>query len=210
MTASDTNLRSFSFGGVPNDEMLKGLQDEFRRMCGQSIRYWADNGLVHWSDSRSFAVVVKVVDTDVDTTTLINDPEGLIDFSFREGAERDRYAANALRKMRAVARTGVSTLELRELNNDPLRAFEAIVGVEDDSRLLWGEFPYGGAVVVECKDGRCVIVGVSGFTQRQDHWVATTAAEFCAMRLDEAAEASAKEAANLSTDEAVPAPGAVG
>lgn len=202
MGAPVMNLQGFDFDQMVKDEVLEELRRRVQSLCGQSVTYWASDGNLRWSSRNkgSYAVVVKVLPKDVDATVLLDDPGALLGFWFGTGHEREQYAAKALRKLRAVVRTGKSTQELRELGNgDPLARFENVVGVEDDSQLLWGEFPYAGGVIVECKDGRWVAVAYSGFEQQDDHWLAELTAKHCALFLDEAAEVST-EGASLAPD----------
>ncbi len=189
MTAPVLNLRDINFDPRANEH--GDLAQQFRAFCDQSIRYWRNVALLRRNDSESFAVVVKVLDTDANLASLVDDPAALFDFAFVEGDESQRYAANALRKMRAAARTGKDTAEL---NDD---SFENVVDGSTDSRdkLPWGEFPYGGARWY-VRGNVCVLVGVSGFTQEEDHFLAGVVGEFCALKLtghDEAAAAAPSE-----------------
>lgn len=192
MTAPVLNLSDVNF-----DKRSEGhdeIASKFFTLCTESISHWRDaigGGLLK-RDARSFAVVVKVVlDKDTDLTTLIDDPEALFDFAYLLGGESRRYAANALRKMRAVARTGLSTAEL---SNHGHGAFENVVDGTTDTHdnLPWGEFPYGGALLVGRGDVR-VLVGVSGFTQEEDDWLASMVGGFCALKLTEHNEAAPVE-----------------
>lgn len=168
------SLRDFDFDKMPEGAALETLREQVISLCGE-MRYLVDRGLLRRSEGSSFALVVKVLGKNVDPATVVDDPNALFDFYCGFGNASHRYAANALRKMRAAVRTGRSTQALRELGGDaPFSQFENVVGVEDDSDLLWGEFPYDGAVVVEAKNGDLVYVSTSGFTKEQDHWFSET------------------------------------
>lgn len=197
-----TNLQGFDFGKQPEGEELAMLHRHVTLLCSE-LRYLTNSGALKSSDGRgSFAVLVKIVDKDVHAADLIDDPNALFDFMCGWGKSAV-FAANAVRKMRATARMGASTQEMRAYGMDnPTAYFDDVVGTDEDAELLWGEYPYGGAVIVEAKDGARLLVGVSGFTQEQDHWFSELVARFCILKREEAA-ATKKHLAN-------PVPGAVG
>lgn len=72
-----------------------------------------------------------------------NDPYGYVWFVFGWGPDWQKYAANAIRKMRALLRTGVDTLELQLFDSG--RFQDRVVSEDDDHNYPWGDFPYGGA-----------------------------------------------------------------
>lgn len=62
------------------------------------------------------------------------------------GTDRDRYIANAVRKLRAALRAGYDTLEMRILY--PGTFHDTVESKEDDGSFEWGDFPWGGATFV--------------------------------------------------------------
>lgn len=191
MTQVVLNLRDVDFNADARPELQK-LHRQVHTWCDESVRHWRNADLFRRNDSLSFAVVVKVVaDINTDLADLTDDPRALFDFSYTEGEDSQRYAANALRKMRATARTSTDTATLCKFGND---AFENVVDGSTDTprNLPWGEFPYGGARLTT-RDNVRVLVGVSGFTEQQDDWLADAVGGFCALKLTEHDEAAAAE-----------------
>ena len=75
-----------------------------------------------------------------------DDPTQLVWFVGGWGPELERYVANAVRKLRALFRTGKDTLELRI--NDPDAFQDIVASAEEDGSFEWGDFPFGGATFV--------------------------------------------------------------
>lgn len=103
----------------------------------------ANRGLVKANESFGFAMAhqglvgSKVWDSPYDFTMMV----------WGWGTDGDRYIANAVRKLRALLRTGADTLELRATGRSD--AFQDIVeSVEEDGSFTWGDYPWGGAVAV--------------------------------------------------------------
>jgi hypothetical protein len=195
MTAVDINLRDVDFKGdsVGDDSTLQ-VFGQAETLIQESVSFWRDNGLLRRNDSHCFAVLVKVLRGERALGELqseLDNPEALFDFAYlsdgSDDGEAERYAANALRKMRATVRTGVDTLVLARSVDE---MFVNRVGDTDTaSELPWGEFPYGGAVLVDNgKQGAAkvqVVVGVSAFTQEEDDWLAELVAKFCQLKFAE-------------------------
>lgn len=94
-------------------------------------------------------------------------PEKLVWFVAGWGVDRDRYIANAVRKMRAAARQNHDTLSL---GHDDFNL--TVESQEPDGSFAWGDFPYGGAAFAEIKGYR-LLGGVSCLTEVEDHAVAS-------------------------------------
>ncbi len=63
------------------------------------------------------------------------------------GAQRDRYVANAVRKLRPACRTGKSTLDL-SLNDREL-FLDEVESECEPGQYPWGDYPWGGATWVD-------------------------------------------------------------
>lgn len=101
------------------------------------------------------------------------------------GPLRDRYIANALRKMRAAAREGFNTLYLKH-DCDRNEVFRNVVeSVEDDGRFRWGDFPHGGAVSMEMRQLN-LLGAVSVYDEDEDCVAATPPLAFVGMHLHRA------------------------
>lgn len=211
MGAPITDLRDLDFD-KPLDDRLSALQRKLVRLCNESVPYWAKSQLLGEGKGQQspYSATVKVVERGVDLRLLADKPQELVDFTLGDmDGEGRRYAANAVRKAMAVARTGLDTSKLREIGEG---AFQNIVkSVNDDGSWSVGEFPWAGAVLIELYGYR-VVVAVSGYDQWKDDAVARAIAGFAAVFLKEYDDAAAK--ARASTEEAaadqVPVPGAVG
>lgn len=103
-----------------------------------------------------------------------DDPYRLTWFATGWGEQRDRYVANAIRKLRPAQREHYDTLNLREhTSRDSAHGkfYEVVESVEPDGSFAWGDFPYGGAVFVSF--GSYQLLGaVSGLSEQEDHAVA--------------------------------------
>lgn len=101
-----------------------------------------------------------------------NDPYSFAWFVAGWGPDRDRYIANAMRKLRATLRARRSTLELRERGG---KAFKKRVrSQEKDGSFKWGDFPWGGAVLTNV-GGIIIPTAVSTYLEVEDHAVALLA-----------------------------------
>jgi hypothetical protein len=106
-----------------------------------------------------------------------DNPYGLGWLAVHWGPEGQRYAANALRKLRAAARNLANTLELREAADaDTTKVgdyFRDIVdSQEPDGSYKNGDFPWGGGVLLKRPVGT-LGGAVSCLRQREDHHVAS-------------------------------------
>lgn len=164
----------------PNEQLLapmEGREGEpinlgsIVHMMRGSIDYWATMGLIKPNDSFGFAMA----EPNGDWHEVWDDPYALTWLVGGWGPDRDRYVANAVRKMRAAARAGVNdTLEMRlEPSSDLVESFRDVVAsVEPDGTFLWGDFPWGGAVYQDY--GPLNLLGaVSALSEEEDHAVAS-------------------------------------
>lgn len=94
-----------------------------------------------------------------------DDPQQLIWFVYGWGPDKDRYIANAARKLRFSAREMVDSFDATQMLD-----LVGVKKVEDDGSFAWGDFPYGGAAFYDF-DGFSLLGACSGLTQREDHHV---------------------------------------
>jgi hypothetical protein len=120
------------------------------------VAHLRSHGLVA---DRPLAVVVLDPDRPWPST------EVLFSLTFGTG-DLARLVENGRRKAAAAKRTGLDSAQLAGPHRDRLRP---------------GDFPFGGAVV-----RGDLVVGVSGFSSEQDHWIAETVAGFVSMKRQEA------------------------
>lgn len=105
----------------------------------------------------------------IPSTLNWKDPNEFIWFVFGWGPVGDRYVANAVRKLRAVLRTGQDTLTLRTSGGELFK--RRVATQEVDGSFRWGDFPWGGGVLTTVGDH--VFAGaVSCFLEVEDHAVA--------------------------------------
>ena len=79
-----------------------------------------------------------------------NDPYSFVWFVAGWGPDRDRYIANAVRKLRASLREDKDTLTLRI--KCPGAFVDVVNSVDEDGSFPWGDFPWGGATFVHVGD----------------------------------------------------------
>lgn len=204
MGAPITDLRELDFDNFyrPFDERLSVLRKKLDVMCKEALPYWADANLLGVEKTRlsSYGAIVKIVERDVDLRELAGRPRELMDFAIgNNGRYSLRYQANALRKAMAVARTGMDTSKLRELGDDAFQNIVPSVNEEDGSWPV-GEFPRAGAVLIR-QYGYCILVGVSGYDQWKDDFVARTIGHAAAAFLKEYDQAVAKKQAKKVASE---------
>lgn len=153
-------------------------EDNCRRMpcrLRSTISHWAEQELVR--DNPSIGIAVghpnPLPGDDWD------DPFSFIWFVTGWGENCFKYAANAVRKLRAVERTHRSTLDLRL--NDPWLFQDEVESVVD-GRFPWGDFPHGGGLLVNF-GGLVVPCAVSALKQDEDEATAATVGSFVAMQM---------------------------
>lgn len=99
-----------------------------------------------------------------------DDPSQLVWMTAGWGPEKDRYVANAARKLRVASRLKIDSIEVRELDiKTPVES------QEPDGTYAWGDFPYGGAVWVKNAFVSNVLFlsSVSALTQQEDDVIAS-------------------------------------
>lgn len=102
-----------------------------------------------------------------------DDPQDFVLFVAGWGPERNRYIANAVRKLRPALREQVDTLLMRcapESYGD-VEPVESAELVDGEWRFPWGDFPWGGATYVHV-GGLCLPVAVSCLLEVEDDAIA--------------------------------------
>lgn len=92
-------------------------------------------------------------------------PSQLIAMVMYWGPDGPKYAANACRKLRPSARTGMDSETLRREHPELFR--DEVVNVEDDGTFTWGDFPYDGATYLTVQ-GRRLLGAVSALPKEED------------------------------------------
>lgn len=146
---------------------------EFLLKFKEGITALVSAGLVTLeAGSLGFAFAAPVWEHNDGPESLWDEPDEFVWFVNGWGDDKITLIANAVRKLRPLLRESVltdTTLEMKELYS---LHFKDVVGsVEEDGTYVWGDFPWGGAVVVQV----CELImycAVSGATQVQDHAIA--------------------------------------
>jgi hypothetical protein len=97
-----------------------------------------------------------------------DNPDKFVWFVGGWGPDKDRYIANAVRKMRAALRVGSSTLDIRHFMPEEFE--DKVDSTNADDTIPWGDFAWGGAGFVQVFD-LMLIGGVSGFHEIEDDTV---------------------------------------
>jgi hypothetical protein len=126
-----------------------------------SIQTMMAEGVLTRKESFGFALANPAADL----SRVWNIPSKLIAFAYAYGPEGDYYVANAVRKLRAAARTGKDTQELRLYY--PHRFANVVEKKEPDGSFEWGDFPFDGAVHVY-PVGRHLLGAVSALPKEED------------------------------------------
>jgi hypothetical protein len=143
-----------------------------------AIQALAAAGLIKSNESFGFAMLEPM--TQEMSETLPGDywdkPEDYVWFVGGWGPDRDRYIANAVRKLRPLLRMlldddetffAPSTLEMRLEGRTDL--FTDIVGSTDENGLFpWGDFPWGGAFIDVVTEEFALIGSISALSQIED------------------------------------------
>lgn len=111
------------------------------------LRYMGQMELIKDTPSFGFAMTQPVIEEE-EVHDNWDHPEQFVWFAGGWGPDRDRYIANAVRKLRPLIREGQdSTLEMRYRWRDQ---FEGTVdSVDQNGDYPWGDFPWGGAVRID-------------------------------------------------------------
>jgi hypothetical protein len=150
-------------------DVINGIKPLIRTMSG--------TGLIDDNKSFGFAMMPPVFeDDDPDDDPDWDDPLELVWFTGGWGADRFRYIANAVRKLRPLARDGEQEMlchwSTLDIVFDPAsKVFQNPVPSQTDEGLYpWGDFPHGGAVVMQF--GPLTLTGAcSAFHQIDDDTV---------------------------------------
>lgn len=185
MTGTLLDVSTMSFERVYTcDDGSKIDLREFLDLHYDAVQALAGSGLVKNKDSFGFAMAAPMWDEDLDVLQqrdrFWDKPDEFVWFVGGWGDERDRYIANAIRKLRALLRPhkliegwnplGVtSTLEMRF---DLPGLFRDKVDQQNpDGTFPWGDFPWGGGVKVHM--GPLTLAGaVSCLSEIEDDMVA--------------------------------------
>lgn len=192
-----------------------GLEERVTAFLDQALPYQHMRGAFTRHNPEAGAALIKVIrKDDVDGEALRRLAELSADFNeaydyayswergseVRYGRAVQLYAYYALGKLRATARTGLSTAELIELRAGGDDYFEKenllVVSVEDGivqepARRVFGDFDHMGAVIVE-NDRYLVVVSYSGLSEEEDHLEARHTADYILIQLDKLDRLSAE------------------
>jgi hypothetical protein len=175
MGRSRVNLAGLEF---PRSYMHEGvdLADQLRRLVVPAVEIWQKSGLV--SSSMSLGLVVANPDYAGRFHQIWDKPKVLTGFAVEMGPENQLSLADALRMMRAAARTSCDTLVMRNDSNfGEIKFREQVVSLEDDGTMPWGDIAQGGACFAG-EDDLQWLVGVAGLEEPQNDMVASMAARF--------------------------------
>jgi hypothetical protein len=135
-----TKLNPFG-GEIDGVDIAKTI----RRAASSPVQFLARAGLVKKNQSFGFAAVHPQTPWD-----LWDNPHEFTWFVLGWGPDRNRYIANAVRKLRPTLREGRDTLEMRI---KAPKLFRDIVESEDGhGGFPWGDFPWGGGTLVRVGD----------------------------------------------------------
>lgn len=154
------NLQTYQFH---NGELLK-LHD-FLRQLKPAIEALMQTG--HIKSTKSFGFAMTPLQWQGYALDFgWNTPRQLVWFVYGWGPERNRYIANAVRKLRPLVREDAdSTLEMRYRKPDLFR--DVVPSTDGAGNFPWGDFGYGGAV--KAKVGPLILRGgISCFAQIED------------------------------------------
>lgn len=141
----------------------------------------AEIGLIKENDSFGFAMLEPMAG-DVDWPVEHWDqPEQYVWFAGGWGPDRERYIANAVRKLRPLVRQvdgdieELGTLGMRVNGSDDFFR-DVVESQEPDGSFAWGDFPWGGATLVPYgndvgTNGLILAGACSAFTEIEDDTV---------------------------------------
>lgn len=143
---------------------------------GEAIATMQATGLIESKGSYGFALTIPIAHSSKGWgVSDWDDPEKYIAYVGGRGLERDRYAANAVRKLRPWLRQAAeghefdSTLNMRQFAPELFQ--HGVESQSADGVFPWGDYPWGGAAVVSFP-GFALAGAVSGFSEVQDDTVA--------------------------------------
>lgn len=140
------------------------------------VQALAATGLIKANDSFGFAMLAPLTDDNIDMMDddgFWDKPESFVWFVGGWGPKRDVYIANAVRKLRAIIRCqqygkieAWSTLDLRMM--EPAFFQDTVEKQNEDGTYPWGDFPWGGAVVMPFGEELSIAAAVSCLTEIED------------------------------------------
>lgn len=134
-------------------------------------------GLLRETDSFGFAMANPAMMHFADPSDVWDNPRNLVWFVAGWGPAREMLIANAVRKLRAAVREMTCTLNLVGTKVEDgfvldQSKFEDIVQAQEpDGSFAWGDFPYGGAVLMTI-DERPYFGAASALNQIHDDGIA--------------------------------------
>jgi hypothetical protein len=151
--------------------LRKLLDDHYDGVMGLQA-----GGLFKATESFGFAMAAPRIGNITNLNKVWDDADQFVWFVGGWGDQRERYIANAIRKMRALLRLDEyhlqwpSTLDIR-LKGGQHHFRDIVDSVDEDGNYPWGDFPWGGATIVHMGD--LVLVGaVSALSEIEDDFVA--------------------------------------
>lgn len=173
--------RLLDVSALPTDwsyDCVDGSVVEMRYLLAahsEAIIELANSGLIKVSRSYGFALSVPIPHGGAGwQPNDWDEPNKFVAFVGGRGIDRDRYAANAVRKLRPWIRQASkggefdSTLSMRLFAPE---LFEQ--GVESqnaDGTFPWGDYPWGGAAVISFPEF-ALAGAISGFSEIEDDFV---------------------------------------
>ena len=135
-----------------------------------AIEAFTSSKLIKANPSFGFAMAAPQIVGNYFNGELWDDPYKFVWFVGGWGDDRDRYIANAVRKMRAMLREGTrSSLDIRFSQEYFFR--DVVDSKEHDGRFRWGDFPWGGAVFIQM--GSLILEGaISCLSEIEDDVIA--------------------------------------
>lgn len=155
----------------PTERLYEGTEDDVELAAvladlSATVHTLNHSGLVKKVTSFGFAMANPI---DALVRDRWNEPNEFLYIVCGWGMDGPRYTANAVRKLRPALRLGRDTLDIQR--NDPGSFLDPVDSQTDDGKLLWGDFPWGGAVRLPY-GGHDYYAAVSCFTAEEDHAVA--------------------------------------
>src|SRR6266542_3906189 len=137
------NLAEFE---LPRHYSMEGsdVADQLRRLVVPAVETWRKDGLI--ASSMSLGLVVANPEYAGRFHHIWDKPEALAGFTVSWGSESQVLLVDALRMMRAAARTSCDTLVMRGDEDFGETKFrDEVVSREEDGTMPWGDLSQGGA-----------------------------------------------------------------
>lgn len=167
----------------PNHSVdIADLVDEIKTV----VEFLASQGIVKETESFGFAVAFDgFVGDPIDP----DDPSEYVGFVGGWGPDKDRYIANAVRKLRVTLEIEDDSMNITHTGgNDD---YNGVKSAEDDGSFLWGNFPWGGSTYTAFGKYE-ILVSVSALKQDEDDLVAGYIGKRIGMAYSRADDTSAK------------------